>query len=59
MIRVELLHKLLNTKESDLKEIDTEQLRTMLGAFRYFVRLMERELNIRSANQPLGSTPVV
>ena len=55
MIKVQLLQKLLNAEEFELKKIDTERLRTMLGAFRYFVRLLEREINKRCSDQPLGS----
>lgn len=54
MIKVQFLQKLLNAKESELKDIDTERLRTMLGSFRYFIRLLEREINKRCLNQPLG-----
>jgi len=55
VIKVQLLQKLLNAEEFELKKIDTERLRTMLGAFRYFVRLLEREINKRCSDQPLGS----
>lgn len=54
MIKIELLRKILNAEESQLKKIDTDRLRTMLGAFRYFVRLLEREINKRCLNQSLG-----
>ena len=54
MIKIELLRKILNAEESQLKKIDTDRLRTMLGAFLYFVRLLEREINKRCLNQSLG-----
>ena len=54
MIKTALLKQLLNADESELKKLDVEQLRVMLGTFRYFVRLLEREINKRCANQPLG-----
>ena len=48
MIKLELLRKLLNADEAELKKINMEQLRTLLGTFRYLVRLLEREINKRS-----------
>ncbi len=54
MIKIELLHKLLNAEDVELKKIDTDRLRTLLGTFRYFVRLLEREINRRYSDHPLG-----
>ena len=59
MINIQLLQKLLNAKESELKKIDTERLRTILGVFRYFVRILEREINRRCFDQPLGGVGLV
>ena len=53
MIKLKLLQELLNADEQDLKNIDSDHLRTALGAFRYFVRMLERELNQRSATCPI------
>lgn len=55
MIKVELLHKLLNADEGELEKLDADQLRTMLGTFRYFVRMLEREVNRRCTDQPIGN----
>lgn len=54
MIKIQLLQKLLNVDASELKNIDTERLRTLLGIFRYFVRLLEREINNRCSIRFLG-----
>jgi hypothetical protein len=58
MIKIELLQKLLNAEEAELKKIDTDRLRTLLGTFRYFVRLLEREINRRYSEQPLGGVGI-
>ena len=58
MIKIALLKKILNADESELKKLDIERLRTLLGTFRYFVRLLEREINKRCSNQPLGGVGV-
>lgn len=55
MIKVELLQRLLNVKDEELQKFDPEQLRIMLGVFRYLVRGLEREINRRCFDQPLGS----
>lgn len=47
MIKLKLLQKLLNTNEKELKKLDVEKLRTLLGVFRYMVRFLEREINKR------------
>ncbi len=44
MIKIELLNRLLNIKDNDLKNLDTEKLRLLLGVFRYLTRVLEREL---------------
>lgn len=54
MIKVEVLKKLLNASDEELKKMDTERLRTMLGVFRYFVRRLDREINNRSSDYPIG-----
>jgi len=58
MIKIGLLQKLLNAEEVELKKIDTDRLRTLLGTFRYFVRLLEREINKRCSDQPLGGVGI-
>ncbi len=55
MIKVELLQRLLNVKDEELQKFDSEQLRVMLGVFRYLVRGLEREINRRCFAQPFGS----
>ncbi len=47
MISTELLQKFLKIKKEDLAKYDPEQLRLMLGVFRYVVRSLEREVNER------------
>lgn len=56
MIKLESLQQLLNIEEQTLKDLDTEKLRTLIGALRYSVRQCERELNSRFADNPLGTT---
>ena len=51
MIKVELVHKLINADDAEIKKIDTDQLRTVLGSFRYLVRRLERELNSRTSEE--------
>ena len=55
MIKLKLLQKLLNTDEKELKKLDVEKLRTLLGVFRYMVRFLEREINKKCCEQPLGN----
>ena len=55
MIKLKSLQKLLNTDEKELKKLDVEKLRTLLGVFRYTVRFLEREINQRCGEQPLGN----
>ncbi len=50
MIKVEQLKRLLNIKEKDLKNLDMEQLRLMLGIFRYLSRILDREINTRQSS---------
>jgi hypothetical protein len=47
MIQLNALHNLLNIKEDEIKKLDMEQLRLMLGIFRYLTRVIEREINER------------
>lgn len=54
MIDAELLMKLLNADKSQLKKFSLDQLRVLLGVFRYFVRLLEREVNSRCTKQSLS-----
>ena len=49
MIKVETLHDLLNTRDEDVKRLDTEQLRILVGIARYFTRVLEREINSRDS----------
>lgn len=46
-IKVDELQHLLDLKEDDLKNLDTEQLRLLLGVLRYTTRIVQRELNQR------------
>lgn len=48
-IKVEELKHLLDLKEDDLKKLNAEQLRLLLGVLRYTTRLAQRELNERDA----------
>ena len=47
MIQVEELQRFLELKESDIKKLNTEQLRLLLGVLRYSTRVVQRELNGR------------
>ena len=47
MIQLKLLKNLLNTSDQELQKLALDQLRTLLGVFRYFVRILEREINMR------------
>ena len=55
MIKLKSLQKILNTDEKELKKLDVEKLRILLGVFRYTVRFLEREINKRCGEQPLGN----
>lgn len=55
MIKIELLKKILNADDDEIKKLDVEQLRVLLGVFRYFVRRLEREVNQKTSDEPLGS----
>jgi hypothetical protein len=50
VIKTEFLKRLLNIDSKELAKIDVEQLRIMLGVFRYLVREVEREINRRSSD---------
>ncbi len=52
MVNLNLLVKLLQSKEDDIKSYETEKLRTILGVFRYYIRILERELNSRESEAP-------
>jgi len=54
MINTELLIKLLNADKDELKKFNLDQLRVLLGVFRYFVRMLEREVNNRCTKQSLS-----
>ncbi len=54
MIKLEALQDLLNIDTGDLKGLETEKLRTLIGTLRYSVRQCERELNSRFTDNPLG-----
>ena len=54
MIKLESLQELLNIEQENLKKLDTEKLRLLIGSLRYSVRQCERELNSRFADNPLG-----
>lgn len=47
MVKIEELRRLLNVREEEIKKLDIEQLRLMLGIFRYLTRIVEREINQR------------
>ncbi|MDO8580278.1 MAG: hypothetical protein Q7S13_02240 [Candidatus Omnitrophota bacterium] len=47
MFKIKTLQQLLNIKEKDFRKLDIEQLRVILGTFRYLVRSIEREINRR------------
>lgn len=55
MIKVELLNKLLNIKDEDLRNFSLEQLKLLLGVFRYVVRILEREVNHRCSKGLIGN----
>ena len=44
MIEIKTLHNLLNLDDEAIKKFDMEQLRLMLGTFRYSTRILEREV---------------
>lgn len=46
-IKTEVLKDFLNLKEEDIKKLDKEQLRLVLGVLRYTTRIVQRELNSR------------
>ncbi len=56
MIEVKSIKNILNTKDEDLKKLDIEQLRALLGTFRYSVRIIEREINRRCQDNLFGVT---
>jgi hypothetical protein len=56
MIELKSLKKLLNIKDEELQKLDIEQLRAMLGVFRYSVRGIEREINRRCQDNLFGVT---
>ena len=55
MIEIKTLKKILNFKDEELKKLSVEQLRAMLGTFRYLVRGLEREINRRNEDRPFGN----
>ncbi len=56
MIELKSLKKLLNIKDEELQKLDIEQLRAMLGVFRFSVRGIEREINRRCQDNLFGVT---
>lgn len=54
MIEIKSIKKILNISEDDLKRLDIEQLRALLGTFRYAVRGIEREINRRCQDNLFG-----
>ena len=50
MIKINQLRALLNCKELELQKFNIEQLRLLLGIFRYLTRIFEREINQRESN---------
>ena len=48
-IKVEELRDLLALKEEDVKKLNTDQLRLVLGVLRYTTRIVQRELNVRES----------
>ncbi len=55
MIKVNNLKEILNIKDEEIKKLDIEQLRVLLGVFRYRVRGIEREINHRCSDKPFGN----
>lgn len=55
MIKTNSLLELLNITSADTQKLNNDQLRVMLGSFRFVVRTLERELNNRFKDQPLGT----
>lgn len=55
MIDIKTLKTLLNIKDDELKRLDIEQLRVLLGTLRYRVRSIEREINARCSDKPFGN----
>lgn len=56
MIELKSLKNILNIKDEELQELDIEQLRALLGTFRYRVRSIEREINRRCQDNLFGVT---
>ncbi|MCC6759149.1 MAG: hypothetical protein IT395_05960 [Candidatus Omnitrophica bacterium] len=54
MIELKALKDILNIKDEELQKLDIEQLRALLGTFRYRVRSIEREINRRSQDNLFG-----
>lgn len=48
-IKVEALKNLMELKEEDVRKLNTDQLRLILGVLRYSTRIVQRELNDRES----------
>lgn len=56
MIELKSLKSILDIKDEELQRLDIEQLRALLGTFRYRVRSIEREINRRCQDNLFGVT---
>ena len=56
MIELKSLKSILDIKDEELQKLDIEQLRALLGTFRYRVRSIEREINRRCQDNLFGVT---
>ena len=48
MIKISTLKKLLNINEAEIRKLEIDQLRLLLGIFRYLTRVFQREVNERT-----------
>ena len=51
-VDTKLLRELLDAQDQALDNFDTEKLRLILGCFRHYVRLIEKEINQREEGIP-------
>ena len=49
MIQLKALREMLDIKEDELKELDDEQLKLLLGCLHYTARIVTREVNDRES----------
>ena len=55
MINVSTLKSLLEFKDEDLKKLDIEQLRLIVGVLRYATRVVQRQVNEREPDIVVNS----